>query len=241
MSQERHMELSDRGIVNTLSDRPVEVEVNGSFKGKVNKYSKQRKMQAPLRISALTAAHPGKLTAAHVQRDPIFKKGLKLGLGPLLCIRNGPNMSSGNPGQPQGNLTNMVCNLEIFNVDMKSGTTLELKGKIRDDASRFVVNLGSNADKIGLHFNPRFNDDVDGTVIVCNTKCDDCWGEEHRESEFPFSKGDEVKIHITFSGDTFEIKIPNGHVMKFPNRLSLDQVDYVSLNGDFKMISFKLK
>ncbi|XP_078387756.1 galectin-2-like [Cetorhinus maximus] len=130
--------------------------------------------------------------------------------------------------------------LEVFNMDMKSGTTLKIKGKITDDANRFAVNLGSNLDKIGLHFNPRFDDGTDGTVIICNTMCDDCWGDEQREYEFPFSKGDEVKIHITFSGDTFEIQLPNGHVTKFPNRLSLDKVEHMSVDGDFKMISFKL-
>ncbi|GCB62755.1 galectin-2-like [Scyliorhinus torazame] len=126
--------------------------------------------------------------------------------------------------------------LEVHNMGMKSGDTLKIKGKITDDANRFMVNLGSSEGHIGLHFNPRF----DETVIVCNSKCDGCWGTEHRDGGFPFSKGVEVKLHITFEGDGFKVKLPNDHVIEFPNRLSLDEVNYMSVHGDFKMASFKL-
>ncbi|XP_078064138.1 galectin-2-like [Mustelus asterias] len=129
---------------------------------------------------------------------------------------------------------------ELRNIALKSGETLKIKGKIPDDANRFAVNLGSDKDHIGLHFNPRFDDDADGTVIVCNSMCEDCWDSEQRECEFPFNKGEEVKFYITLKGDSFEIKLPNDHVMVFPNRLSLDKVSYMSVHGDFKMVSFKL-
>ncbi|XP_048377423.1 galectin-2-like [Stegostoma tigrinum] len=128
---------------------------------------------------------------------------------------------------------------EVHNINLTSGGTLKIKGKITEEADRFAVNLGSSSHHIALHFNPRFHDNVDGTVIVCNSKEDDCWGSEQRDMEFPFSKGDEVKVYITFKGDSFEIKLPNDHVVEFPNRLSLDKIDYMTVWGDFKLTSFK--
>ncbi|XP_078251843.1 galectin-2-like [Rhinoraja longicauda] len=128
--------------------------------------------------------------------------------------------------------------LEIRNVEMKVGNTLKIKGKISEEADRFTVNLGSDADHIGLHFQPRFHDGDDGTVIVCNSKCADGWDSEQREHDFPFSKGEKFKMSITFKGDVFEIKLPNESVIEFPNRFSLETISFVSVSGDFKLVSF---
>ncbi|XP_069765496.1 galectin-1-like isoform X2 [Narcine bancroftii] len=122
---------------------------------------------------------------------------------------------------------------------MKSGDTLKLKGKISDDADRFAVNLGSSPDNITLHFNPRFHDGDDGAVVICNSKCDDCWDSEQRHFNFPFCKGEKFKIHITFTGDAFTIKLPDDSRIEFPNRLSLDTINFVSISGDVKFVSLR--
>ncbi|XP_067875690.1 galectin-2-like [Heterodontus francisci] len=129
--------------------------------------------------------------------------------------------------------------LELHNMVMKCGDVMKITGTIPDDAERFAVNMGSSTDQIGLHFNPRFNDGTDGEVIICNSKRDGCWDSEQRDSNFPFSKGVKVKFSITFKGDNFEIQLPNDHKIEFPNRLSLVQVTYISVHGDFKLTSFK--
>ncbi|XP_051899104.1 galectin-2-like [Pristis pectinata] len=129
--------------------------------------------------------------------------------------------------------------LEIRNIEMKVGDTLKIKGKISDDANRFAVNLGSSSDNIGLHFNPRFQDEVDGAVIVCNSKCDDSWDSEQRESNFPYSKGEKFKLRITLKEDSFEIKLHDDSTIEFPNRMSLGTVNFVSVDGDFKLVSFR--
>uniref|UniRef100_UPI00398E9824 galectin-2-like n=1 Tax=Pristiophorus japonicus TaxID=55135 RepID=UPI00398E9824 len=128
---------------------------------------------------------------------------------------------------------------EVHNMDMKQGDTLKIQGRIRDDADKFAVNLGSCVDHIALHFNPRFHDERDGAVIVCNSKRHGSWESDQRDSNFPFSHGAEVKIQITFTGENFEIKLPNGDVIVFPNRLALDKITYLSVDKIFKMISFK--
>ncbi|XP_072889801.1 galectin-2-like [Hemitrygon akajei] len=131
--------------------------------------------------------------------------------------------------------------LEIHNVGMKVGDTLKIKGKISDDANRFSLNLGNNSENIALHFNPRFDDTADGAVIVCNSKCDNCWDSEQRESNFPFARGEKFKLHITLKEDTFEVVLPNDSTIEFPNRLSLDTINFLSVDGDVKLVSFGCK
>ena len=62
------------------------------------------------------------------------------------------------------------------------------------DPLRFQIDLGSGADDLALHFNPRFHDDDDGAVLVCNSKIDGCWGDEKREIHNPLQRGTDVKV-----------------------------------------------
>ncbi|KAJ0058212.1 hypothetical protein NL108_009095, partial [Boleophthalmus pectinirostris] len=57
----------------------------------------------------------------------------------------------------------------------------------------FQIDLGCDKEDLALHFNPRFNDDLDGTVFVCNSKAAGCWGDEKREINNTLQKGAEVK------------------------------------------------
>ncbi|XP_075793496.1 galectin-2 isoform X4 [Pelodiscus sinensis] len=124
---------------------------------------------------------------------------------------------------------------EILNLDVKSGASLKIKGKISDDAENFVINLGKSASELGLHFNPRFNQ----STIVCNSKCANCWQSEQRSDHLPFSKGSEVKFVVSFLGDKFKVKLPDGHELEFPNRHGYDKITYLSVKGGFRVISFK--
>ncbi|NWH55731.1 LEG2 protein, partial [Fregata magnificens] len=126
--------------------------------------------------------------------------------------------------------------LEIFNLDMKSGDTLKLKGKIPDVADTFSINLGSSFSNLALHFNPRFSE----SVIVCNSRCSDVWQEEQRDNHFCFSKGSTVKIIIEMLADKFQVKLPDGHEVKFPNRHGYHTISYMGVRGDFRVTSFKL-
>ncbi|NXI66734.1 LEG2 protein, partial [Anseranas semipalmata] len=125
---------------------------------------------------------------------------------------------------------------EIFNLDMKSGGTLKIKGKISEDADGFVINLGSSSSDLALHFNPRFTE----SVIVCNSKCSKAWQVEHRDSHFCFSKDSTVKLLIEFLADKFQVKLPDGHKVEFPNRHGYDKLSYMGIKGGFRVTSFKL-
>ncbi|NXV75180.1 LEG2 protein, partial [Atlantisia rogersi] len=125
---------------------------------------------------------------------------------------------------------------EIFNLDMKTGDSLKIKGKISDDFDSFSINLGSSSSDLAFHFNPRFNE----SVIVCNSRCSSAWQSEQRDDHFCFSKGSSTKIIIEMLADKFQVKLPDGHEVEFPNRHSYDKIRYMSVKGGFRVTSFKL-
>lgn len=102
-------------------------------------------------------------------------------------------------------------------------------------APSFVLNLGKDSDNLCLHFNPRFNMHGDANTIVCNSKDGGAWGTEQRESAFPFQPGSVMEVCISFDKADLTITLPDGYSFKFPNRLNLEAVNYLSANGDFKI------
>ncbi|KAF1474669.1 Galectin-2, partial [Pygoscelis antarcticus] len=125
---------------------------------------------------------------------------------------------------------------EIFNLGMKPGDTLKVKGKISDDCDGFSINLGCRVSDLALHFNPRFNE----SVIVCNSKCSDAWQAEHRDHHLCFSRGSSTKIIIEMLAEKFQVKLSDGHTVQFPNRHYYRTISYMSIRGGFRVTSFKL-
>ncbi|XP_053545017.1 galectin-2 [Bombina bombina] len=124
---------------------------------------------------------------------------------------------------------------EVVNLELKSGDSLKIKGKLPGDAKKFSMNIGRNASDVALHFNPRLNENT----IVCNSKRSNNWESEQRSDHQCFKAGTEVKFSIKFEGDKFNVKLPDGHEISFPNRHGYDKLTYLSVNGDFKVTSFK--
>ncbi|XP_040014264.1 galectin-2-like [Xiphias gladius] len=134
----------------------------------------------------------------------------------------------------------MTMQLELKNVDLRAGDKLKVKGVILHDAERFQIDLGYDAEDLALHFNPRFHDDNDGAVLVCNSKTAGCWGDEKREIYNPLLRGADVKIVLKLAGDMFEVELPDGQEVQFPNRVGMDVISYIRVTGDFKLTSFKI-
>ncbi|CAN9505165.1 unnamed protein product [Ophioblennius macclurei] len=134
----------------------------------------------------------------------------------------------------------MSMQLELKNAALRAGDQLKIKGEILHDAEKFRIDLGCDSEDLALHFNPRFCDDTDGTVIVCNSKAAGCWGEEMREIRNPLERGSEVKIVVKLSFDVFEVELPDGQEVQFPNRAGMDVITYVNVRGDFRLKSFKI-
>ncbi|XP_029688301.1 galectin-1-like isoform X1 [Takifugu rubripes] len=134
----------------------------------------------------------------------------------------------------------MSMQLELKDVILRTGDQLKIKGFVLHDADRFHIDLGNDANELALHFNPRFHDNADGSVLVFNSKTAGCWGEERREIPNPLHRGKEVKIVLKLAGDVFEVEIPDDHEFKFPNAESVDVISYIRIGGDFKLTSFKI-
>nr|XP_046193898.1 galectin-1-like [Oncorhynchus gorbuscha] len=130
--------------------------------------------------------------------------------------------------------------LELKNVKLRAGDQLKVEGRILPEAKGFQIDLGCDEDHLALHFNPRFEDDTDGAVLVCNSKIDGCWGHEEREKHSGLQRGSTFKIVLKLTGDLFEVEMPNGHEIKFPNRSVLDVITYVRVRGDLKLTAFKI-
>uniref|UniRef100_UPI0037E887E0 galectin-2-like n=1 Tax=Semicossyphus pulcher TaxID=241346 RepID=UPI0037E887E0 len=134
----------------------------------------------------------------------------------------------------------MKMQLELKNAHLRTGDQLKIKGEIMHDAERFQIDLGSGVDDVALHFNPRFFDDADGSVLVCNSKIAGTWGDEIRDMHNPLHRGHEVKIVLKLAGDMFEVELPDGQEVQFPNRAGMDVISYIKITGDFKLTSFKI-
>ncbi|XP_042246145.1 lectin, galactoside-binding, soluble, 2b [Thunnus maccoyii] len=131
--------------------------------------------------------------------------------------------------------------MRVTNMSFKEGHDFKIRIKPKDDCASFTVNIGHDSENIALHFNPRFDYGNDSNVIVCNAMSGGCWGEEQREENFPFSRGDECKFYINFNNEQFYIKLPDGSMMNFPNRLAEVKYKFFEISGDAKVVGIKIK
>ncbi|KAM9391743.1 galectin-2-like [Pholidichthys leucotaenia] len=111
----------------------------------------------------------------------------------------------------------MSMQLELKNADLRAGDELKIKGVILHDAERFQIDLGRDTNDLALHFNLHFHDNNDGAVLVY------C-----------------VKKNKKQTGDMFEVELPDGQEVQFPNHVGMDVISYVRVTGDFKLTSFKI-
>ncbi|CAI9549989.1 unnamed protein product, partial [Staurois parvus] len=69
------------------------------------------------------------------------------------------------------------------------GHSVEVEGFIPEDCKVFAINLGTDGKNFVLHFNPRFDHLGVKGMLILNSKVDNVWGQEQRESFFPFQEG----------------------------------------------------
>uniref|UniRef100_A0A2D4KUH9 Galectin n=2 Tax=Micrurus paraensis TaxID=1970185 RepID=A0A2D4KUH9_9SAUR len=123
----------------------------------------------------------------------------------------------------------------VAHVKIRSGTCIKVKAKVDVDAQSFAINLGQNESELVLHFNPRFDSQGDVKTIICNSKTCGEWGEEIRQSAFPFQQGEEFKLFVCFDAQQILVKMQKGEELLFPNRLEIDTAEYFSIVGDLRI------
>ncbi|XP_006133935.2 16 kDa beta-galactoside-binding lectin-like [Pelodiscus sinensis] len=129
--------------------------------------------------------------------------------------------------------------LVATHLNVQPGECIKVKGKIFPEAKRFAVNVGKDSGNLVLHFNPRFDSHGDVNVIVCNSMEDGRWGTEEREADFPFQQGDKTEICISFDTTELTVKLAGDKEITFPNRLGLENIEYLSVDGDFAIKAIK--
>ncbi|XP_010903322.1 lectin, galactoside-binding, soluble, 2b [Esox lucius] len=125
----------------------------------------------------------------------------------------------------------------VENMSFKQGQELRITARSTPGASQFSINIGHNSDNFALHFNPRFSSEK----IVLNSLSGGSWGDENHEMHFPFQTGEEFKLAINFTNEQFYIKLPDGHMIDFPNRLGDCKYNQFMVDGDVKIVSIKVK
>ncbi|XP_075774389.1 16 kDa beta-galactoside-binding lectin-like [Pelodiscus sinensis] len=135
----------------------------------------------------------------------------------------------------------MECGMVLTHLKVQPGECIAVKGTVLPDAQRFALNMGRVASELALHFNPRFESQGDTPVVVCNSRQDGVWGEEQRAQDFPFQRGQDTKVCISFDAQELMVGLPGEQQIKFPNRLGLEAIEFFSVEGDFKIKSIKFK
>ncbi|KAJ8363197.1 hypothetical protein SKAU_G00120280 [Synaphobranchus kaupii] len=126
-------------------------------------------------------------------------------------------------------------------MSFKTGMTLKVTGVVKSDPRRFSINVGHSVESIALHFDVRFKHLSDVLTIVLNSKKNNSWQHEKREHDFPFEAEKEFEVSILFSGDDFDIYLPDGHKVQFPNRPGCKNYSYLFFGGDAKIQEISVK
>ncbi|NP_114020.1 galectin-3 [Rattus norvegicus] len=109
-------------------------------------------------------------------------------------------------------------------------------GTVKPNANSITLNFKKGND-IAFHFNPRFNEN-NRRVIVCNTKQDNNWGREERQSAFPFESGKPFKIQVLVEADHFKVAVNDVHLLQYNHRMkNLREISQLGIIGDITLTS----
>ncbi|KAM4584439.1 lectin, galactoside-binding, soluble, 2b [Odontesthes bonariensis] len=130
--------------------------------------------------------------------------------------------------------------MQVKDMTFKMGQEFKIRIRPKDDCNSFAINIGHDSENIAMHFNPRFDCGGDTNTIVYNSLSGGCWGDELREGNFPFKRGEECKFHINFNDEQFYIKLPDGSMINFPNRLGDVKYKYFDVSGEARIVGIKI-
>ncbi|XP_060473287.1 galectin-3 [Panthera onca] len=113
---------------------------------------------------------------------------------------------------------------------------ITILGTVKPNANRLALDFKRGND-VAFHFNPRFNED-NKRVIVCNTKLENLWGKEERQSTFPFESGKPFKIQVLVESDHFKVAVNDAHLLQYNHRMkNLHEISKLGISGDIDLTS----
>ncbi|XP_028268417.1 lectin, galactoside-binding, soluble, 2b [Parambassis ranga] len=124
--------------------------------------------------------------------------------------------------------------MQVKDMSFREGQEFKIRIMANDS---FAINIGHDSQNIAMHFNPRF----ESGTIICNSLSGGCWGDEYCEGQLAFSRGQECKFYISFNNEQFYVRLPDGNMMSFPNRLGDVKYKYFDVSGDARIVGIKIK
>ncbi|KAK7487135.1 hypothetical protein BaRGS_00021630 [Batillaria attramentaria] len=122
---------------------------------------------------------------------------------------------------------------------LKVGQSVRVRGMVKDDADGFVVNFNCDCDgeTIGLHFNPRQNEED----TVLNARFGD-WGEEQRgiPGDFPFQRGEFFEAFFVATEGYFNVYVNEKFFTTFDYRCDRGDICHLEIKGDVELLDVEL-
>ncbi|XP_059770259.1 galectin-3 [Balaenoptera ricei] len=142
--------------------------------------------------------------------------------------------AAGPYGSPSGPL-NVPYDLP-FSGGVMPRMLITILGTVKPNANRLALDFKTGND-VAFHFNPRFNED-NRRVIVCNSKLNNNWGKEERQTVFPFESGKPFKIQVLVEADHFKVAVNDAHLLQYSHRVkNLREISKLGISGDINLTS----
>ncbi|XP_018113041.1 galectin-12 isoform X1 [Xenopus laevis] len=126
---------------------------------------------------------------------------------------------------------------------LRPGKMVLVQGRVSGTANRFQIDLQVGCSTrpradVAFHFNPRFSSSE--TSVVCNTLHMEQWLHEVHHPGPQLRKGQPFLLLFLFLEDKIKVSINGQHLLDYPNRLPLCDVDTIGIHGDISVqgISF---
>ncbi|XP_043823660.1 galectin-1-like [Dromiciops gliroides] len=147
------------------------------------------------------------------------------------------------PGESQERSLPSVMPKDFYieGMNLFQGAQVVINGSVLPAAKKFSFNLGKDENNLAFHFNPRVKIHNFRRVICCNSLVNGRWGQELRQTDFPFAPEKKVEVVISFEGTHFTTTLPDGFKFTFPNRLNLEKINFLGITGDFHFSSVDFK
>ncbi|KAI1903670.1 hypothetical protein AGOR_G00029590 [Albula goreensis] len=119
---------------------------------------------------------------------------------------------------------------------LQEGSTITVTGRVKPEAKRFHVDLQCSS-YTAFHFNPRYNKRPGN--IVFNTY-QRGWGSEEIHKQELIPPGTEFTLVFQVKRDAYLVTV-NGHSLEYVHRLSFQNVDSISVDGEIELHSVHIQ